>query len=80
MIYKKCRLQLSHLGAEHLLEKYRELLNIHLKATLAITDLNTRGQRNSTLPWFWSLDVQGDSTSNEWLSECELLISVVVFG
>ncbi|KAG2345169.1 hypothetical protein BDR05DRAFT_881134, partial [Suillus weaverae] len=27
------------------------------------------GQRNSTLPWFWSLDVQGDSVSNDWMNE-----------
>ncbi|KAG2048900.1 hypothetical protein BDR06DRAFT_894613, partial [Suillus hirtellus] len=69
MIYKKCWSQLSHLGADHLLVKYQELLNSHLKATLAVTDLNARGQRDSMLPWFWLLDVQGDSTSNDWLSE-----------
>ncbi|KAG2343157.1 hypothetical protein BDR05DRAFT_884626, partial [Suillus weaverae] len=27
------------------------------------------GQRNSTLPWFWSLDVQGDLVSNDWMNE-----------
>ncbi|KAG1837170.1 hypothetical protein DFJ58DRAFT_669107, partial [Suillus subalutaceus] len=27
------------------------------------------GQRNSTLPWFWSLDVRGDSVSNDWMNE-----------
>ncbi|KAG2047807.1 hypothetical protein BDR06DRAFT_976453 [Suillus hirtellus] len=69
MIYKKCRSQLSHLGADHLLVKYQELLNSHLKATLAVADPNAQGQRDSTLPWFWLLDVQGDSTSNDWLSE-----------
>jgi hypothetical protein len=70
-IYKKCRTQLSKLGAEHLLEKYRELEKSDLKATSAVTDPNARGQRNSTLPWFWSLDVQGDSVSNDWMNECE---------
>ncbi|KAG2745656.1 hypothetical protein P692DRAFT_20741228, partial [Suillus brevipes Sb2] len=68
-IYKKCRTQLSKLGAEHLLEKYRELEKSDLKATSAVADPNARGQRNSTLPWFWSLDVQGDSVSNDWMNE-----------
>lgn len=71
-IYKKCRTQLSKLGADQLLEKYRELQKSDLKATSAVADPNARGQRNSTLPWFWSLDVQGDSVSNDWMNECEL--------
>ncbi|KAG1730911.1 hypothetical protein EDB19DRAFT_1831884 [Suillus lakei] len=52
-----------------LLEKYWVLEKSDLKATLAVADLNARGQRNSTLPWFWSLDVQGDSVSNDWMNE-----------
>ncbi|KAG1771386.1 hypothetical protein EV702DRAFT_1049008 [Suillus placidus] len=58
MIYKKCRSQLSNLWAEQLLEKY---LGVGEKRSESQADPNTRGQRNSTLPWFWSLDVQGDS-------------------
>ncbi|KAG1721902.1 uncharacterized protein EDB91DRAFT_1256307 [Suillus paluster] len=69
MIYKKCRAQLQNLGADQLLQKYRELEKSHLKATSAVADPNTRGQRNSTLPWFWSLDVQGDSVSDDWMNE-----------
>ncbi|KAG1793247.1 uncharacterized protein HD556DRAFT_1432294 [Suillus plorans] len=69
MIYKKCRSQLSNLGASELLQKYRELHKSDLKANSAVADPNARGQRNSTLPWFWSLDVQGDSVSNDWLNE-----------
>ncbi|KAG2756763.1 hypothetical protein P692DRAFT_201800227 [Suillus brevipes Sb2] len=52
-IYKKCRAQLSKLRAEHLLEKYRELQNSDLKATLAVADPNSRG----------------DSVSNDWMNE-----------
>ncbi|KAG2741857.1 hypothetical protein P692DRAFT_201673375, partial [Suillus brevipes Sb2] len=37
--------------------KYRELEKGDLKATLAVADPNARGQRNDTLPWFWSLDL-----------------------
>ncbi|KAG1752338.1 uncharacterized protein EDB91DRAFT_1077766 [Suillus paluster] len=68
-IYKKCRAQLQNLGADQLLQKYQELEKSHLKATSAVVDPNAQGQRNSTLPWFWSLDVQGDSVSDDWMNE-----------
>ncbi|KAG0699572.1 hypothetical protein DFH29DRAFT_877228 [Suillus ampliporus] len=70
MIYKKYQAQLSNLGADQLLEKYRVLEKSNLKATSAVADPNAQGQRNSTLPWFWSLDVQGDLVSNDWMNEC----------
>ncbi|KAG1797829.1 uncharacterized protein HD556DRAFT_1431037 [Suillus plorans] len=69
MIYKKCRSQLSNLGAYHMLQKYRLLERTELKANSAVADPNIRGQRNLTLPWFRSLDVQGDLVSNDWLNE-----------
>ncbi|KAG2112328.1 uncharacterized protein F5147DRAFT_650963 [Suillus discolor] len=63
------RLNLQELGADELLLKYRPLLKEHLKVTTAVADPNARGQRNDTLAWFWSLDVQGDSTSSDWMNE-----------
>lgn len=69
-IYSKCRRQLVHLGADDLLTKFRPLEKADLKATTVVADPNARGQRNSTLAWFWSIDVQGDSTSNDWMNEC----------
>ncbi|KAG2354213.1 hypothetical protein BDR07DRAFT_1237231, partial [Suillus spraguei] len=33
---------------------------------------NAPGERNSTLPWFLSLHVQGDSVSNVCMKECEV--------
>ncbi|KAG2058073.1 hypothetical protein BDR06DRAFT_876886 [Suillus hirtellus] len=41
----------------------------HLKATATVANPNARRQRNSMLPWFWSLDVQGDSVSSDWMNE-----------
>jgi hypothetical protein len=70
-IYSKCRKQLYKLGADQLLEKYRKLEKGDLKASTAIADPNARGQRNSTLPWFWSLDVKADTCSSDWMTECE---------
>ncbi|KAG2085106.1 uncharacterized protein F5147DRAFT_589220 [Suillus discolor] len=69
MIYSKCWAQLGNLQAHILLEKYLRMEKSHLKASAAVADLNAQGQRNSTLPWFWSLDVQGDSISNDWMNE-----------
>ncbi|KAG1852523.1 hypothetical protein F4604DRAFT_1933676 [Suillus subluteus] len=69
-IYSKCRKQLIHLGADALLTKYQLLEKADLKATTVVADPNARGQRNSTLAWFWSIDVEGDSTSNDWMNEC----------
>ncbi|KAG1894251.1 uncharacterized protein F5891DRAFT_1195384 [Suillus fuscotomentosus] len=61
MIYSKCRAQLGNLQAHNLLEKYLRMERSHLKATAAVASPNAWGQRNTMLPWFWSLDVQGDS-------------------
>ena len=74
-IYSKCRAQLASLGADdELLERYRPLIKEQLKVSTAIADPNARGQRNNTLAWFWSMDVEGDSNDSDWLDECELLI------
>ncbi|KAG1850662.1 hypothetical protein F4604DRAFT_1499435, partial [Suillus subluteus] len=69
-MYSKCRSQLVHLGADDLLAKLRPLEKADLKATTVVADPNACGQRNSMLAWFWSIDVQGDSTSNDWMNEC----------
>ncbi|KAG2092290.1 uncharacterized protein F5147DRAFT_779684 [Suillus discolor] len=80
------QVQLGNLQAHNLLEKYLRMERSHLKATAAVADPNAWGQRNSTLPWFWSLDVQGDSGTvyrvhwlrtkalHDWWSEELLLV------
>ncbi|KAG1841465.1 hypothetical protein C8R48DRAFT_751179 [Suillus tomentosus] len=71
-IYTKCRQQLVKLEAFGLLEKYRQLDKKDLKTSAAVADPNSWGQRNSTLPWFWSFEVQADSTSSDWMTECKV--------
>ncbi|KAG1721469.1 uncharacterized protein EDB91DRAFT_1256493 [Suillus paluster] len=68
-IHSKCCKQLVHLSTNDLLTKYRPLEKANLKATTVVEDPNACGQRNSTLAWFWSIDVQGDSRSNDWMNE-----------
>jgi hypothetical protein len=70
-IYSKCRSQLAKLPGHDLLKKYLPLKKEDLKASSAVADPNARGQRDSTLAWFWSLDVQGDTLGNDWMTECE---------
>ncbi|KAG2094649.1 uncharacterized protein F5147DRAFT_657123 [Suillus discolor] len=64
-IYSKCRLQLGRLPNHNLLKKYLPLEKEHLKTSTAVADPNACGQRNTTLAWFWSLDVQGDTSGND---------------
>ncbi|KAG1792709.1 uncharacterized protein HD556DRAFT_1309238 [Suillus plorans] len=72
-IYSKCRSQLCRLSTDDaLLKRYQLLTREHLKVSTAIADPNSRGQRNNVLAWFWSLDVEGDSDSSDWLNECAI--------
>jgi hypothetical protein len=52
------------------LAKFWPLEKADLKATTVVADPNAWGQWNGTLAWFWSIDVQGDFTSNDWMNEC----------
>jgi hypothetical protein len=61
-----------HLGAnEELLGKYQSLSKEDLRANSSVADPNARGLCYEGLAWFWSLDVPGDTASNDWMSECE---------
>ncbi|KAG1820932.1 uncharacterized protein BJ212DRAFT_1265402 [Suillus subaureus] len=77
-IYSKCCKQLIHLSANDLLAKFRPIEKADLKATTVVADPNVCSQRNSTLAWFWSINVEGDSTSNDWMNECMLIAYVPV--
>lgn len=74
-IYSKCRSQLAKLPDHDLLKKYLPLKKEDLKASSAVADPNARGQRDTTLSWFWSLDVQGDTSGNDWMTECVSSVS-----
>ncbi|KAG2105107.1 uncharacterized protein F5147DRAFT_775427 [Suillus discolor] len=68
-IYSRCRSQLAKLPDHDLLKKYLPLKKEDLKASSAVADPNACGQRDTTLPWFRSLDVQGDTSGNDWMTE-----------
>lgn len=73
-IYRRARRQLVSLGADaEILAKYRPLLDNDLKVTSAVADPNSRGERHSTLAWFWSIDIPGDTEVHNWMSECRFI-------
>ncbi|KAG2340556.1 hypothetical protein BDR05DRAFT_889608, partial [Suillus weaverae] len=56
--YTKTRKQMMklELGQEQL-ERYKPLLCEQLKISTAVRNPNARGQRNESLAWFWSIEV-----------------------
>ncbi|KAH6908105.1 hypothetical protein BKA70DRAFT_1372112 [Coprinopsis sp. MPI-PUGE-AT-0042] len=69
-IYHKSRWALSRLGAEQsVMNRYRRITKSDTKAITAIYQPNARGQRNKSLSWIWTTDVQGDSARSAYLAE-----------
>ncbi|KAG1721825.1 uncharacterized protein EDB91DRAFT_1256337 [Suillus paluster] len=57
-MYNRTRKQMMKLGlGQHQLQKYQPLLQEQLKISTAVSDPNARGQRNESLAWFWSLNI-----------------------
>lgn len=80
--YQETRTAMSRLGASaDQLEKYQLLKREHLSITTAKIDPAQRGQRNTSLAWFWTLDIQNDTDAFEGMTECKFTLfnSSVVF-
>ncbi|KIK72975.1 hypothetical protein PAXRUDRAFT_21374 [Paxillus rubicundulus Ve08.2h10] len=54
---------------DDILAWYQGLSKDHLKISGTVAELNVRGHRNDTLPWFWSMDVARDAEANNWMME-----------
>ncbi|KAI1786131.1 hypothetical protein LXA43DRAFT_1065354, partial [Ganoderma leucocontextum] len=52
-----------------ILAKYQPLAKQDLKANTAIIEQAVRGTSHVHLPWFWTLDVEGDSEGSGWMKE-----------
>jgi hypothetical protein len=79
---RRTRTAMSRLGASaDQLEKYQLLKQEHLSITTAKIDPAERGQQNTSLAWFWTLDIQNDTDAFEGMTECEFTLfnSSVVF-
>ena len=70
-VYNRARQSMLHLSADaSLLGRYKVLERHDLKIDTAVIAPNVHGQRNKTLPWFWSMDVQKDADVGTWMNDC----------
>ncbi|KIM71052.1 hypothetical protein PILCRDRAFT_33210, partial [Piloderma croceum F 1598] len=51
------------------LKRYQVLSKEHLNITTARIDPSLRGQRNTSLAWFWTMDVKNDTDSATGMEE-----------
>jgi hypothetical protein len=71
VIYRKCRTGMVALEASpELLDTYQELAREHLTSQTTLIDPSLPGQRNKSLPWFWTIDIPADAEEDDWMSEC----------
>ena len=71
-VYNRARQSIENLGANaSLLNRYKVLGRQDLKIDTAVIAPNVRGQRNKSLPWFWSMDVERDAGVGTWMNDCK---------
>ena len=61
-LYHRSREALICLGATNVdLQRYQILWKQHLNVTTTRIDLSLHEQRDSSLPWFWTMDIKEDT-------------------
>ncbi|KAF8274185.1 hypothetical protein EI94DRAFT_1562258 [Lactarius quietus] len=69
-VYTRGRQAMVDLGASNnLLEWYKILRWQHLSVKTSVIAPQVWGQQNTTLPWFWTMDVQQDTDVGEWMED-----------
>jgi len=58
--------------------RFQPLTRAQLSVTTARIDPSLRGQRDSSLAWFWSMDVQADGKVANGMNECESPTSIML--
>jgi hypothetical protein len=64
-------------GSAELLARYQVLKTEHLKTSTTLLDPAISGWKHAELPWFWYLDVAGDSISSDHMKECKLQVIIL---
>ena len=73
-VYNHARRSILNLGAgASLLDRYKVLEPQDLKTETTVIAPDVRGQRNKSLPWFWSMDVRRDSDIGAWMNDCRCI-------
>jgi hypothetical protein len=71
-VYGRARAAMVLLGASNEeLQRYQTLQKDHLRVTTARIDPSLRGQRDTSLAWFWTMDVKKDTDQADSMAECE---------
>jgi hypothetical protein len=74
-VYMRARQAIIDLGADtFLLDRYKVLKRQDLCVNTSIIAPHVQGQRNKSLPWFWTMDVRRDAEVGAWLEDCTCLI------
>jgi hypothetical protein len=70
-VYTRARKAMVDLGADApLLERYKVLTRQDLSVKTSVIAPQVRGQRNKSLPWFWTMDVRRDTDVGSWMEDC----------
>jgi hypothetical protein len=73
-VYVRARSALLNLGASpEELDRYQVLEKEHMNVRTARIDPSLRGQRDSSLAWFWTMDVKKDIEHGNGMAECEFV-------
>jgi len=79
-MYSRARSAFIKLGADASeMARFQPLTRTQLSVTTARIDPSLRGQRDSSLAWFWMMDVQADGQAAHGMTECELSGSIAEF-
>jgi hypothetical protein len=69
------RQAIENLGADNiLLDRYKVLKRQDSTVKTSVIVPQVRGQRNKSLPWFWTMDIRRDNEFGAWMEDCTLLI------
>jgi hypothetical protein len=72
--YRAAREALVRLDApKETLDRFQHLDRSHLKTSTTLLNRKELGGKHDSLPWFWYMDVSGDSLSSDYMKECKLL-------
>ena len=71
-VYTCARQAMVDLGAAmNILDWYKVLRCQDLSVKTTVLAPDVQGQRNKSLPWFWTMDVRQDADVGEWMEDCE---------
>jgi hypothetical protein len=80
-VYNRARQSMLDLGADaSLLDRYKVLERQDLRIDTTVIAPNVRGQRNKSLPWFWSMDVRRDADIGAWMNDCGCISAQALSG